>query len=397
MLRRTVSSRLLVKFLAGVAIAALPLVAKAQPGIVTSVASGYDVTTIPLPVGAQFKGAWGNHATDPNFIVLYYNDGVNDVIGKLNIATSTITPLISDVQTPLNFVGGCILLSDTQLVWTENSDGPTPTEDVYIATDADLDGFEASEVVALTTKGLNVDDVTGQTNFTGSRLRMIDATGIGGLQAGDVLVQTADDDFLTVPIEPSEVFVIRGITTPTPSFIPAPGITNETFFRGTGAKELVYDGSISRGPNQSLIIGSGLSDFSTARIIAVRDVNSDGQINEATEANSLGDLNLGGLYELSANTEGRLFASSGGNIKTAQIDLTSGDVLTAPALTSMTNLVTTSSFFLAGVLVDDPTLPFAPNGNPALSARVFFADFNGAEIYVVRPEQPSSVSDWNMF
>ncbi|MCC6546726.1 hypothetical protein IT570_06110 [Candidatus Sumerlaeota bacterium] len=375
----------------------MPAVAAAQPGIVTSIASGYKVTTISLPVGAQFKGAWGNHASNPNLVILYYNDGTNDVIGKLDVSAGTITPLISDVQTPLAFVGGCALISDTALVWTENGDGPSPMEDVYVAVDGNANGFEAAEVTSLSSKGLNVDDATGQANFTGSRVRVIGAAGIGGLQVGDVVVQTADDDFLTVPIEPSELFVVRNITTPTPSFIPAPGMTNETFFRGTASNQLVYDGGISLGPNQSLIVGSGLSDFNTARIIALHDANADGQINESTEAHSLGDVATGGLYELSTNTEGRLFASSGGTIKTAQIDMSGGNVLTAPPVTAMTNLVTTSSFFLAGVLVDDPALPFPPNGDPLTSARVLFADFNGTEIYVIQPELPSSVTDWEMF
>lgn len=364
---------------------------QAQPGIVTSVASGYAVTTIPLPPGARFQGAFGNHATNPDIVVIFYNDGTKDLIGKVNLSTSVLTPLVSDTEFPLVFIGGCALLSDTELVWTDNAGA---NEDVFVAVDADINGFQTAEVASLTAKGLNVDDVTAQVDFTGSKVRVIPANGIAGLQAGDVLIQTADDNFLTVPIEPSEVFVIRGITGPTPAFIPVPGVSNAAFFRGTGSKELVFDGGLAFGPNQSLIVGSGLSDFSSARIIALRDVNTDGQINEATEANHLGDLPLGGIYELAANNAGQVFTCSGGNIKSLQIDLTGGNILTAPAITTSSNLVQTTSFFLAGVYMDNETLPFAPFGNPATSARLVFADFDGTELYIVQPALPSAVAGW---
>ncbi len=387
MLRRTA-------LLASLPFLLAPALVPAQPGIVTSVASGYAVTTIPLPGGATFAGAFGNQANNPNVVVIYYDDGVNDVIGAVDLVAETVTPLLSDTEFALNFVGGCALIDDDHLVWADNANSGLPGEDVYLATDADNDGFEASEVVSLTSKGLTIDDPTGQADFTGSKIKVIPAGGYAGLAAGDVLIQSADGS-----AGPSELLAIRGITTGTPSFVPTPGVTNETWFRGTGSLAQHYDGGTAFGPSGSILAGSGLNDFTTARLMAVRDVNTDGQINPLTEANDLGDLATGGLYDLSANTEGRVFLCSGPDIKTAQIDLTSGDVLTAPPLTTTTNLVTTSSpfFFLGGVFLNDPSLPFAPNGDPLTSARLVFADYGGTELYIVRPQAGAAVDDWTTY
>ena len=374
-------SRLLAAALVAPA-ALVPLIA--QGTIVTNVAPGYDVTAVPLPNGGTYSGALGPHATDDNQIMFLYDNGAGITVASLNLTTLAVTDLFTDATgTLFAFPGGVAAASNAQWIVSDNG-----ADAIYIATDADSSGtFEPSEVTTLLDLGVDVRLATGESNYTGSKVRVVTAGALANLQVGDFLIQTADSP------NPSEVIVVGDRGTGL-QLIPAPGATNEAYFRGVGDTLMVFDGGLGFSSTGTLIVGVSL--LGDARIIAARDVGGDGQIDPATEARVLfeGAISGIGMFDLSATTTGELIAVSGGNIYRATI--TGGDPLSpAASLSAWAPIVETSSFFLGGGVLSTHVKPFEPGGDPAASGAFVFADFSGTELYVARPLAGASVADWS--
>lgn len=363
--------------------AAAPAIA--QPGIVTSIDPGYSVTEIPLPPGGTYAGTIGHHATDPGKLLFTYDNGAGITLATLDLDSLAIADLFTDTAgIYFGFPGGIAAIDDQTVVVVDNG-----ANTVYLFQDADMSGdFDETEITTLDALGLDISDPTGNVgDFTGSKVRVVRAGDVANLPTGSFIIQTADSP------DPSEVFVV-GPPLSAPVFIPDPGATNEAYFRGTGDLAMVFDGGLGFGPLGTLIIGVSL--LSDARIIAVRDLDGDGRIDQGTEANLLfeGTISGIGMYDLSATTAGELVAVSGGGIWRAEIPGT--DPLASGPITAWTPIVSTSSFFLAGGILNDSTLPFAPGGDPASSAAFVFGDFVGTELYLVRPSGAASVSDWTV-
>jgi len=339
---------------------------------VTSLPSGYSSTSIEL--GHPYGGSLASVPGQPHILYVSLASGFN-ATSILKVDTQTGTT--STVATSFGNIGGLAVLNDGSLAIIDNG----PAETILRAVDGNTDGdfLDAGEVTELITPILT-NTFNSQRDFTGAQAAVAPAGNASGIPTGSLLVQTADGG------TDGEILVVRDPTT-APAFRPA----GAPFYGG-----IAYNGGLAFDPAGNMIVGT--SEFPNARIVALKNTNSDEDI-DTGESNVL--VNTAGLpnsiADLAVTAEGRvIFSENSGNLRTFDLP---ADVLTGTG--TPTTFAQTNGAYLSTVRLDAPTATFAPAAT-GTTARLYVGGFvtfiaAATNLLCIQPSTTSAVGEWQLY
>lgn len=351
--------------------------AQAAALTITTPLTGY--TSISLELGRPYAGAV---AFDPSVGTRMYAS-VGSFGNQSVLRVDTTLGTTATVLTGLGSVGGMAILSNADLVFTENG----TSQSIFRARDlnADLDFLDAGEVTELIAPIL-ADSGFG---FTGAQIAVAPAGNASAIPAGSLVIQTADGG------TSGELLVVENPTSATPAYRPV----SSAYFSGFG-----YNGGVAFDPSGNLVMGESV--YPAGKVYGLVNTNVDQQITSGTESHVLVDTAAipNGIADLAVSAQGRVFFGGNGlgfgtadaPIRTFQLP---GNLLTGSGTPS--TFAGTNSVYLSTLRFDNAAKTFAA-GATVNTARLIVGGLDTSfygftNLLIIQPGAIAAVQDWAAF